>query len=254
MPVQQPSRALFYAWTAILVVAGSLWAIHTGTQPFDQTMAQVQIDLSSLSWEEIQNIQRAANQLNGQYLMPNAIFSFNQAVPQRHARRGYQAAGTYWNQHRVKSVGGGICVLSSAVYQVALKQPLGILHRTPHQRVMQTVPPGLDATVWEMVPGGGGEPVDLVVKNQGHPPLQWRTVVENTTLQVSLQGPGQKHWRPATIRRHTQTGKDGRLCVTVNQQLAGGPQPQQWSRISRDCYGGLPVRGAPKRTTTPQME
>jgi vancomycin resistance protein YoaR len=93
------------------------------------------------------NIQLAASKLDFVLLPPGEIFSFNEFVGPRTKERGYTEADIIQNNRFVPGVGGGICQVSSTLYNAALLANLEIVERYNHSRVISYVEPGLDATV-----------------------------------------------------------------------------------------------------------
>src|SRR5205085_2176072 len=89
-----------------------------------------------------------AQRLDGLILQPGTQFSFNQAIGPRTTKRGYRPAPSYLGVDSPSTLGGGLCLLSSGIYQLALETGLPIQQRVPHLRTIHSVPPGLDATVW----------------------------------------------------------------------------------------------------------
>ncbi len=117
-------------------------------QPFTEELAVSASSLTQLSWPQKSNIELAANSLDGYVIRPGEKFSFNKVVGERTVARGYKTAPSYLNQDSPGTEGGGICLVSSLLYQTALKSGLTITKRTAHTRPIKTVSPGLDATVW----------------------------------------------------------------------------------------------------------
>lgn len=93
------------------------------------------------------NIMKAAASINEVILYPGDEFSFNGTVGQRTAEAGYLAAGAYANGQVISELGGGICQVSSTLYNAALLANLEITERYPHYFSVAYVPWGLDATV-----------------------------------------------------------------------------------------------------------
>lgn len=93
------------------------------------------------------NVQLAAKAIDGYLLKPGEIFSFNGVVGPRTKERGYQEANVIINNKMVPDVGGGVCQVSSTLYNAVLKAQLEVLQRHPHSLLISYVPPGLDAAV-----------------------------------------------------------------------------------------------------------
>ena len=93
------------------------------------------------------NISVATKSINGIVLMPGKTFSFNGVVGQRTVARGYQEAHVIVNDKIDSGLGGGICQVSSTLYNACLKGNLKITERTHHTFPSTYVPKGQDATV-----------------------------------------------------------------------------------------------------------
>jgi vancomycin resistance protein YoaR len=94
-----------------------------------------------------QNIALAAQRMHQSLIPPGGVFSFNQVVGERTAEQGFQIADTIVGGRIVPDVGGGICQVSSTLYQNVLSLGLEVLKRHPHSMLVSYVQPGLDATV-----------------------------------------------------------------------------------------------------------
>lgn len=94
------------------------------------------------------NIRRGSQQLNGVLIAPGKIFSFNQTTGPRSTANGYGAALEIVNKRYVPGVGGGICQVSSTLYNAILLAGLPVLERSAHSLPLGYVPLGRDATVY----------------------------------------------------------------------------------------------------------
>ena len=93
------------------------------------------------------NVAKAAENCNGTILMPGEQFSFNNVVGQRTIENGFSAAPSYVNGESVDEVGGGICQVSSTLYDACLYANLQINERHCHPHPSAYVDTGFDATV-----------------------------------------------------------------------------------------------------------
>ncbi len=130
------------------------------------------------------NIALAAGRLRGVVILPGEVFSFNRVVGPRTPQLGYLPAPVLLNHILVPGDGGGVCQVSSTLFNVALLADLAILERSSHTRPVAYLPIGRDATV---VYGGQ----DLRFRNtSGAPLLLWSTV-RGLRLTITLYGPPQ---------------------------------------------------------------
>ena len=95
----------------------------------------------------INNIDLVAQKLNGMVLMPGESFSYNGYVGERTEEAGFLPAPAYSDGSVIYEVGGGICQVSSTLYNAVLEANLKIDTRTCHYFTVGYLPLGLDATV-----------------------------------------------------------------------------------------------------------
>ncbi|NLM34786.1 MAG: hypothetical protein GX206_05045 [Clostridiales bacterium] len=95
----------------------------------------------------INNIELATKAINGLLLMPGDTFSFNEVVGERTKERGYKEAGVIINNRIESGLGGGICQVSSTLYNAILKSNINSTERYPHSLPSSYVDLGRDATV-----------------------------------------------------------------------------------------------------------
>ena len=93
------------------------------------------------------NIDLVAQKLNGMVMMPGESFSYNGYVGERTEAAGFRAAPAYADGAVTYEVGGGICQVSSTLYNAVLEANLKIDTRTCHYFTVGYLPLGLDATV-----------------------------------------------------------------------------------------------------------
>ena len=170
-------RSYCVSFALPLILLSAYWA----TRPFPDIIASKSISLELLTHPQRMNIQLASRYLDNVIVKPGEQFSFNKTVGPRTEHRGYVAAPSYVGSQTAATAGGGICLLSSCLYQLALESGMTIDKRTAHLRTIKTVPPGLDATVWY------GQS-DLVFKNSSSTPLQLRTTSDGSHLKLDLLG------------------------------------------------------------------
>lgn len=93
------------------------------------------------------NLTKAALALDRKVVLPGEAFSFNAAVGPRDSETGYKKAAVIRNGEYVQETGGGVCQVSSTLYNAILLSNLPIVEREPHGITVSYVPPGQDATV-----------------------------------------------------------------------------------------------------------
>ncbi|HEY9792917.1 MAG TPA: VanW family protein [Candidatus Obscuribacterales bacterium] len=201
-----------------------LAAVFFVTYPFADNLDSKTFSISILSPIQKSNIEIAAKAVNGTILKPGEKFSFNRIVGPRTDIRGYRPAPSYLGPESPSTIGGGICLLSSALYQLALESGLQIDNRVPHLRTIKTVPPGLDATVWY------GQ-ADLTFENTLPFPVQIATDWNHTTLTVSILGKKPHGYHPAHLQRIVDRSTPSEMVVELLRE-----QGNRTELVSRDHY------------------
>lgn len=118
-----------------------------GTEAFPDLLATFSTKYNAGNAGRTTNLRLAANKINGTVLLPNEEFSYNAVVGERTISAGYKMAATYSNGAVVDGLGGGICQISSTLYDAVVMANLKITTRRNHQFVTSYVPAGKDATV-----------------------------------------------------------------------------------------------------------
>ena len=143
-----------------------------GLDAFPDVLASYDTNYSSSNWNRSHNIEKASEKINGLVMMPGDEFSFNGVVGQRTAATGFAIAGVYVNGQVSNDYGGGICQVSSTLYNAVLRANLEVTERHNHQFKVAYCPIGTDATVswgWPdfKFKNNRNYPIKLVVYNEG---------------------------------------------------------------------------------------
>ena len=93
------------------------------------------------------NIKLACEAINGTIIKPGEVFSFNKKVGKRTEEKGYGYAMAYLEGEVIEEIGGGICQLSTTLYNAVYNAGMKIVYRRSHTYEPSYITPGLDATV-----------------------------------------------------------------------------------------------------------
>jgi vancomycin resistance protein YoaR len=129
----------------------------------------------------IHNVQLVAHLIDGTLIAPGATFSFNAATGERSAAKGFLEAPVIINGELQTGLGGGVCQVSTTVFNAAYEAGLPITARTNHALYISHYPLGRDATV-------DYPDVDLKFVNDTKRWLLLRTFVGSSSLVVNLYG------------------------------------------------------------------
>jgi vancomycin resistance protein YoaR len=183
----------------------------------------------------IHNVQVVARLVDDKLIAPGAEFSFNKTTGERTAAKGFLVAPVIVNGEVTTGLGGGVCQVSTTVFNAAFEAGVKITDRTNHALYISHYPQGRDATV-------DYPDVDLrFVNDTGHW-LLLRTFVGSSSLTVSLYG------TPTGRKVETTTAPlvaHGKIKVkkTVDPTLKPGEQviddpgePALTTNVTRDVY------------------
>ncbi len=118
-----------------------------GTEAFPDLLSTYSTKYSTSDQDRTTNLQLAANKINGTVIMPGETFSYNKVVGERTIAAGYKEAAMYVNGEVVDGLGGGICQISSTLYNAVVYANLEVTQRSNHQFVPSYVTASRDATV-----------------------------------------------------------------------------------------------------------
>lgn len=104
-------------------------------------------DFSTSAYERCTNIALATKSINGTLLMPGEEFSFNNVVGERTAAKGYLVAGVIIGNKADSGIGGGICQVSTTLYNAVLRANINATARAHHTLPSHYIGLGMDATV-----------------------------------------------------------------------------------------------------------
>ena len=93
------------------------------------------------------NVSTGAGHINGTVLYPGETFSTYEYVNPFTIENGYAMAGSYLNGKTVESLGGGICQVSSTLYNAVLMAELEVVERSPHSMMVAYVQASADAAI-----------------------------------------------------------------------------------------------------------
>ena len=152
-----------------------------GEKLFKQNLSKYTTIYDSSNTNRSSNIALAAKTINGTILLPGETFSYNGKLGNTTKAKGYKPGGSYVGGKVVQSYGGGICQVSSTLYNAVLYANLGIVERHNHSYAVSYVPAGRDATV-----AYGGK--DFKFKNTRKYPVKIVANAKNGVVSISIKG------------------------------------------------------------------
>lgn len=118
-----------------------------GSEAFPNLLATYSTKYDGGNTDRTTNLRIACQKINDKVILPGETFSYNKALGERSAATGYKNAKVYENGQVIDGIGGGICQISSTLYNSVLMSNMEIVERRNHQFVTSYTPAGRDATV-----------------------------------------------------------------------------------------------------------
>lgn len=176
------------------------------------------------SGTRLKNIQRAAELLNGIVLMPGEELSVEKATAPYTVENGYVEGSAYENGQIVQSIGGGLCQVSTTLYNAILYAELEIVTRSAHSMLVNYVEPSRDAAIAEGIK-------DLIFKNSYDYPV---------LIEGSINGAGQL-WFHVYGK---ETRPENRKVEYISETLEEIPYTKKFVEDSGASLGEKTTEGA----------
>ncbi len=152
-----------------------------GEEAFPHLLGTFSTTYSISNENRVTNLELASEKINGTVILPGEIFSYNKIVGERTIAKGYKEAAVYSGGKVVDGIGGGICQLSSTLYNAVIYANLEITQRSNHRFLTSYVTAGRDATVsWGTI--------DFCFKNTRKYPIKIVSSVKNGVVTTEIYG------------------------------------------------------------------
>lgn len=151
------------------------------TPPANVEMSNYKTTIYDKEKNRIHNITLAVSKLNGAIVKPDEEFSFNKTIGPMGANQGYKkATGFNGSGKKIKVYAGGMCQLSSTLYNAVLDAGLPVTERHPHSRRVYYVPKNKDASV-------SYGSADLKFKNTTDKDLLISSTTDGHTVNIKIE-------------------------------------------------------------------
>lgn len=150
-------------------------------QGIDRKIVQFSTSLGASGPGRSFNVEAAAKAVNGTVLPPNAVFDYGKAIQKAQTEYGFREAPVIVNGKLQPGTGGGICQVSSTLYNAALRSGLEIVERRNHSLPVSYLPKGQDATFAEGY-------INFRFRNNTGKYLIIKSEVQGRTLTIKLFG------------------------------------------------------------------
>lgn len=152
-----------------------------GKEAFPDLLASFSTKYPTSNTDRTTNLKLAASKIDGTVVMPGEIFSYNKVVGKRTIAAGYKEAAIYQDGGVTSGLGGGICQISTTLYNAAIAANMEIEERRNHMFVPSYADAGKDATVvWGST--------DFKFKNRRNYPIKIEAYVSGGIAEVNIYG------------------------------------------------------------------
>ncbi|MCM3628129.1 VanW family protein [Paenibacillus glycanilyticus] len=177
----QPEQALT-AQIAVKTVHPEITLEKLKDEGIDRKIMEFTTSFTTSAEGRAYNVTTTARVLNDWVLDPGEVFSYGDVVKKTEEEYGYKEAPVISNGKLVPGIGGGICQVSSTLYNAILRTAgIDIVERRNHSLPVAYLPKGTDATF-------ASGAIDFRFRNSTGKKLIIRTVVEDRQLTVKLFG------------------------------------------------------------------
>ncbi len=131
------------------------------------------------SENKLHNIQLASYSIDETIIYPDALFSYNNTLGPTTTEAGYKSGKIFIEGKEVDGIGGGVCQVSSTLYNAVLQADLDVIERHPHSKEVQYVPKDKDAAT-----SYGG--IDFKFLNNTNRAIRINSFVYENSIYVNL--------------------------------------------------------------------
>lgn len=176
------------------------------------------------------NIKLATKSASDVLVRPGEIYSLNKTVGPRLEKHGYKIAKVIINNELVPGIGGGVCQVSSTLYNAALLSNLKIVERRNHSLPSSYVPLGRDATI-------SGDYIDLKFENTTAYPIFIHGEVNGSWVKFSIYGRNDNPGRTVKIRTVMVKKTEPTITIIEDPTLPEGTEVEE-----KKAYTGYVVK------------
>lgn len=183
--------------------------------------------------ERWQNLKTGSSKLNGIVLAPGEELSVHEVTAPYDKEHGYVAAGSYENGQVVETYGGGICQVSTTLYNAILFAELEVTERYPHSMLVAYVEPSRDAAI-------AGDVKDLKFKNNYDTPIYIEGYIDDSNqLTFNIYG--------------KETRKEGRTVEFESETLSTEEAGRTYKADPSAPLGSMEYEGSPHTGKTARL-
>ena len=166
------------------------------------------------------NVANGASKINGSMVYPGETMSVYETVSPFTKENGYALAGSYENGQTVQTYGGGICQVSTTLYNAVIRAELKIVERFPHSMTVHYVPRSADAAI-------AGTHKDMKFKNTFDTPVYIEGKANGSTITFTVYGKKKDPKRTVEFLSETTQIKESTESTVSDATLPAGQKVVQ---------------------------
>ena len=200
-----------------------------GEEAFPDSLATFSTKYATSNRDRTTNLRLAASKIDGYVLLPGETFSYNTVVGERTIAAGYKEAAIYQNGEVVQGLGGGICQISTTLYNAILFANLEIVELYNHQFVPSYVTAGRDATVVYGVK-------DFKFKNTRNYPIKINCSVADGIARFEIKGLKQENEYEVSVYANVTSRTSSYIKSSTYRTLKQNGQVVSTENIINSTY------------------
>jgi vancomycin resistance protein YoaR len=185
---------------------------------------------NAADYDRTHNVKIATNSASGILIKPGEIYSVDKMMGPRLAKYGYKEAKVIINNELVPGIGGGVCQVSSTMYNAALLSNMKIIERRSHSLPSSYIPLGRDATISEGY-------IDLKFQNTSQYPIYIHGEVKGSWVKFSIYGRNENPGRTVKIRTEVVKTTQPQITIIEDPTLPEGTEVEE-----KKAYTGYVVK------------
>ena len=165
----------------LIITKPKVTTSQIGAEAFPDLISTYSTKYDGANINRTTNLELACEKINDKVVLPGETFSYNKTLGERTIAAGYKEAKVYENGEVVDGIGGGICQVSSTLYNSVLMANMEVTERRNHQFITSYTPAGRDATVVYGM-------TDFKFKNTRKYAIKIKATCSNGIITISIYG------------------------------------------------------------------
>jgi len=231
---ERQATGMYLKYAKQLIEQGDAYYCFCGKEELESiqdVLGSYHTDFGTVVNGRTNNIKTGASKLDGLVVYPGETISVSEAIGPTTAENGYYPAGSYENGTTVETYGGGICQVSTTLYNAVIRAELEIVTRAAHSMIVSYVEPSMDAAIADGIK-------DLQFKNNQETPIYIEGYTSGGIIYFNIYG---KETRPSN-RRVDFVSEVTSQTEPEKEYVAVGDQPVGYIETTTKPHIGYTAR------------